>query len=35
MSGNLPLFIIARTDRDVTRYERGGGRCQLSVGGDL
>jgi len=31
MSGNLPLSIHARIDRDITHYERGGERSCTSI----
>ena len=34
MSENLPLFIIAHSDRGVTHYEHGRGRSCISIGGD-
>jgi len=32
--GDLPLSITSRTDRGVTRYERGGERSFMSIDGD-
>ena len=34
MTGNVPWSITAHTHRGVTRYERGGRRCCIIIGGD-